>query len=37
MLKKISDLRTGLTQSRRTEFEREVKRSLQHIQEASAP
>ena len=37
MLKKISDLRTGLTQSMRTEFEREIKRSLQHIQEAIAP
>jgi hypothetical protein len=35
MLKKISDLRTGLTQSMKTEFEREIKRSLQHIQEAS--
>jgi len=37
MLKRISDLRTGLTQSMRTEFEREIKRSLQHIQEAIAP
>jgi small GTP-binding protein len=37
MLKKISDLRTGLTQSMKTEFEREIKRSLQHIQEAIAP
>jgi hypothetical protein len=37
MLKRISDLRTGLTQSMKTEFEREIKRSLQHIQEAIAP
>jgi len=37
MLKKISDLRTGLTQSMRTEFAREIKRSLQHIEEAIAP
>jgi hypothetical protein len=37
MLKKISDLRTGLTQSLRTEFEKEIKRSLQQIQEAIAP
>ncbi len=37
MLKKISDLREGLTQSLRKEFEKEIKRSLQHIQEAVAP
>jgi small GTP-binding protein len=37
MLKKIADLRTGITQSLRTEFEKEIKRSLNHIQEAIAP
>jgi small GTP-binding protein len=37
MLKKIADLRTGITQSLRTEFEKEIKRSLKHIQEAIAP
>jgi len=37
MLKKMSALRTGLTQSLRTESEREIKRSLQPIQEAIAP
>jgi hypothetical protein len=37
MLKKISALRTGLTQSMKTEFEREIKRGMQHIQEAIAP
>jgi septal ring factor EnvC (AmiA/AmiB activator) len=37
MLKKIAELRTGITQSLRTEFEKEIKRSLQNIQEAIAP
>jgi small GTP-binding protein len=37
MLKKIAELRTGITQSLRTEFEKEIKRSLQHIQEAIGP
>ena len=37
MLRKISELREGLTQSLRKEFEKEIKRSLQHIQEAVAP
>jgi small GTP-binding protein len=37
MLKKISDLREGLTQSLRKEFAKEIKRSLEHIQEAVAP
>jgi len=37
MMKKIADLRTGISQSLKTEFEKEIKSSLQHIREAIAP
>ncbi len=37
MLKRISDLREDLTQSLRKEFGKEIKRSLQGIQETIAP
>ncbi len=37
MLKRISDLRASLIRSLRAEFEKEIKRGLQHIQEAVAP
>jgi Dynamin family len=37
MKQKISDLRTQLAQALRSQFEHEIERSLQHIQEAIAP
>jgi hypothetical protein len=37
MMEKIAALRTGISQSLKKEFEKEIRRSLQHIHEAVAP